>query len=94
MSVIAASSRFTAPEHVLSRNVGDEAVLLQLELETYFGLDPVGRRSWELLCGGHSVADAAVELAKEYQVLAPQAEADLLVFAGQLLHAGLLVHSA
>lgn len=93
LTSVVSTSRFTSPEHVLARNVADEAVLLQLEAESYFGLDPVGRRSWELLCAGHSLASAATELSKEYTVTVAQATADLIVFAGALVEAGLLTIS-
>src|SRR5690606_25513702 len=43
--------RLRLPEHVLTRTVGDETVLLDLESEEYYGLDGVGARFAELIGG-------------------------------------------
>lgn len=91
---IESTSTFATPDHVLARNVGNEAVLLQLELEEYFGLDPVGRLGWELLTAGHDIGGAARLISEEYDVSAERAQSDLVGFAGQLLKAGLLIHVA
>ena len=41
--------RYRIPEDVVSREVGGEAVLLNLATGTYFGLDGVGTEIWNLL---------------------------------------------
>ena len=41
--------RLTVPEHVASRDLDGELVLLNYDSETYFGLDEVGTRIWEVL---------------------------------------------
>ena len=42
-------ARLQISEQVVTRRVGDETVLLNLESGIYFGLDPVGSRFFELL---------------------------------------------
>lgn len=42
-------ARLKIPDQVVTRQVSDETVLLNLESGTYFGLDPVGSRFLELL---------------------------------------------
>ena len=75
----------------MSRLVGDETVLLNLESGLYFGLDNVGKRIWELVSGGSSLAETVGAVVAEYDVAMEQAEADVLEFAGILIERGLLV---
>jgi hypothetical protein len=57
-----------APEHVLVRELGGESLLLNLESETYFGLDDVGTRMWTLLVERPSIQHALEALQREYGV--------------------------
>jgi hypothetical protein len=36
----------------MARTVGDETVILDLANGTYYGLDPVGARMWQLMSEG------------------------------------------
>lgn len=56
------------PAHVHVRAVADELVILSLESEEYFGLDPVGTRIWQLLGSHPTVGDAFDALLQEYDV--------------------------
>ncbi len=56
---------------------GDETVILQLKNGTYFGLDPVGTRVWQLLGDGLSPAEICARLAEEYDVAPAVLEADV-----------------
>jgi len=58
----------TLPDHVLVREVADEAVILSLESEEYFGLDPVGTRMFQLLREEATVQSAFHCLLIEYDV--------------------------
>jgi hypothetical protein len=60
--------RTTVPSHVLVRPVADELVLLSLESEEYFGLDPVGSRLWQLLDSSPTVQHAFDAMLAEYDV--------------------------
>lgn len=83
--------RFTRSHDVLSQAVGDEAVLLDLGSEQYFGLNPVGRRIWELLGEHTALVDVHRCLCDEFDAPPAQIEADLLALVGALHSAGLLV---
>ena len=50
--------RAFAPTHVLCKDLGDEAILLDLETETYFGLNAAGSRLWSLLTTAPTIRDA------------------------------------
>ena len=46
------SDRVLVSSQVVAREVGNETVLLDLESGTYYGLDPIGARMWNLDRGG------------------------------------------
>ncbi len=55
--------------NVLSSKIDEEAILMSIEAESYFGLDPVGSRIWELLSNQPATTNDLVEiLMKEYDV--------------------------
>ena len=74
----------------LSCDLQGEAVLLNLQSGTYFGLNPLGARIWELIQKPVKVSDVHHELLKEYEVDAIQCEADLLSFLKLLQSHGLI----
>lgn len=78
-----------SPE-ALSQAVAGETVLLDLRSEKYFGLNEVGTRAWALLQQTDDVASIRDRLLAEYDVAAPQLEADLNDLLGRLLAAGLV----
>jgi hypothetical protein len=69
---------------------GDEAVLLDLASERYFGLNAVGARTWQLLSTDPSAEAAFNTLLGEYEVAPAQLEHDLLVLLKQLADDGLV----
>ena len=83
-----------APEHVLVRELGGESLLLNLDSETYFGLDDVGTRMWTLLVDSPSIQHALEALHHEYGVEEDVLRHDLAALLGQLLEHGLLVVGA
>ena len=79
-----------APEHVLMRELDGESVLLNLDSETYFGLDQVGTRMWSLLTGAPSIQAAYDALLTEYDVTPDVLRQDMETLLGELLDHGLL----
>lgn len=78
------------PEHVVMRELEGEAVLLDLETETYFGLDEVGTRIWSELAAGASVDGACAALQREFEVEPGVLREDIEKLASELLGRGLL----
>ena len=64
--------------------VGDETVLLHLKSGTYFGLDAMGTRIWELLKEGMIPAEICARLEEEFDVERAVIEADTRNFLGDL----------
>ena len=78
------SDELQIPAEVVARRVGDETVLLHLPSGTYFSLDAVGARVWELLGAGRTLADACDVMLDEFEVSREQLEADVLKLAEEL----------
>jgi len=75
----------TASPDVIAREVGGEMVLMHLGSGTYFGLNPVGGRIWQLLDErSRTVADLAATITAEYEAPAEQVAADVLALADDL----------
>jgi len=71
------TDKVTIPEQVMARQVGEETVILDLASGTYFGLDPVGARIWQLLCEGRTLAEVCESMLAEYEVPRDEIERDL-----------------
>lgn len=71
------------------QEIGGEGVILDLATSTYFGLDEVGVRLWQLLQTNPNLQGACDALLSEYEVESAQLEQDLLKLVTQLCEAGL-----
>ena len=85
------TSKVTIPAQVMARLVGEEIVILDLASGTYFGLDPVGARIWELMGEGRTLAEICATMLEEYEVERAQLEEDVLRLAAELAERGLVV---
>lgn len=79
------------PSSVLFRDLGGEAVLLDLESGCYYGLDEIGTRIWSLLESHSDLDRLEEELCGEYDVGRENLRADLRTFVRTLTERGLLV---
>ena len=82
--------RITASQNVLVRELQGESVLLNLDSESYFGLDEVGTRIWTVLTSAPSIEAAVETLFAEYAVERDQLRADLARLVTTLTDAGLV----
>jgi hypothetical protein len=62
------TERVRVPEHVLTRVVDDELVLLNLRDEEFYGLDKVGATIWQALNDSATVSEAVSALLGEFEV--------------------------
>ena len=74
----------------LTARVDDDLVMLDPRQSRYFGVDPTGRRIWELLEEPRSVESLCTALQDEFEVSAETCRADVLAFLEQMSDAGLL----
>jgi len=85
------TDKVSTSDDVVAREVAGETVLLNLASGTYFGLNVVGGRIWQMLDSeGCTLAEVAEKLQDEFDVSADQAAADVLSLAGNLVEHGLL----
>lgn len=80
----------TPSADALFREIGGEAVLLNLASGEYFGLDPVGTRIWGLLAEQRQVHAVLSLLVAEYDAPAERLERDLLDLIVRLVEKGLV----
>jgi hypothetical protein len=88
------TDHFIISEEVLSQEVNGETVLLDLEGESYFGLNEVGTRIWQLLNERLNVGLVLDALDDEYDVGREQLETDVEELLESLLGSGLIKLSA
>ena len=82
--------KFLIPPNVMAREVGEETVILDLASGTYFGLDSVGARVWQLVGEGRSLGDICDVLLQEYEVDRATLVADVVRLAADLSARGLV----
>ena len=85
------ADRVRIPQEVLARQVGEETVMLDLANGTYFGLDPVGARIWQLLVEGKPLVEICDVMEGEYDATRDDIERDLLSLLDDLKAHGLIV---
>ena len=84
------SDRVKTPPEVMTRTVGEEVVILDLATGTYFGLDPVGARMWELMADGKTLGEVCDRMLDEYEVSREALEGDVLHLTEELTTQGLI----
>ncbi len=79
------------PETVLFRELEGELVLLSLARGTYFSLDPIGTRFWQLIqaCGG-DLRQVVTTFREEFDVSEQRCREDLAALTASLCEHGLL----
>ena len=84
------SDNVTIPPQVMARLVGDETVILDLASGTYYGLDPVGARIWQLIAEGKALAGVCETVLEEFDVSRETLERDVLQLTQELSAKGLV----
>jgi hypothetical protein len=69
--------KVSVPSHVLVRVFENESVILNLNSESYHGLDEVGTRMWTALTQAASIQEAFEALLSEYEVEPTRLRQDL-----------------
>jgi hypothetical protein len=92
MELSLGASITVAPD-VVFRELQGEAVLLNLESGTYFGLNEIGTRIWQLIGEHGTLQKVFDQMCHEYDVAPATLESDLHGLVGELSANGLVVVS-
>ena len=84
------TDRIRVPRDVLISRLQEESVLLNLDNESYYGLDDVGTRMLSVLNSSDSVQSAWLQLVDEYDVDREVLRDDLVSLVERLLEQGLV----
>lgn len=84
------NSRVVQSPDTLINIIEGESVLLNLDNESYYGLDAVGTRMWELLTTSNSIQAAYDALLDEYEVEPERLRHDVQALIGRLVDQGLV----
>ena len=82
---------FEPAPQALAREVGTELVVLNLQADTYYGLNAVGARIWTLLGQHMPVGDILAVLAAEFDAPEPVLKADLNALVDALVENELVI---
>ena len=83
-------TRVAVSSEVMLQELGGESVLLDLKTESYFGLDAVGTRIWQLFEQDGDLEVVQAALLDEYDVDAARLEHDLKALVERLVDVGLI----
>ncbi len=78
------------PDSVLYQELEEEAVLLNMANQQYYGLNDVGAQMWRSLMEARNIAAAEDLLVDMYEIERPALRSDLETLVRDLLKAGLL----
>lgn len=85
---------FIKKSNVFDAHLNEELVMVCLDRDSYFGLDEIGARVWEILGRPHSLREVCGILTNEYNVDAETAMAEISVLFDDLASNGLIIPSA
>lgn len=77
-------------DKIVYQKVEDETVLLDLENGSYYGLNSVGSRIWELLSEKQEIQSVFDSMIKDYEVKPEKLQQDILSLLHKLRTKGLI----
>ena len=84
------TQKITISDHALSQEVNGETVILDLKSESYFGLDEVGTRIWQLLQEHGEAKKVFDVMLDEFDVDADTLASDMKNLIDDLVDKGLI----
>jgi hypothetical protein len=78
-------------EQIIVQKGSQDVLLFNMEDGSYYALNEVGNRIWELCDGAHGMAEMVCVLAKEYDAPAEMIETDILEVLEDLRSRNLIV---
>ncbi len=87
---VSENSTIVAAREQVSSDLGGEVAILDLTVGTYYGLDEVGARVWELIQQPAAVSSVQAAIIGEYDVEPERAKRDVLALLQRLAEEGLI----
>lgn len=87
---IADDTTFAIRDDVISEEIEDELVVLDLEGDVYFSLNDVGRLIWEAISDGKTFSEVVDAICETYDVERDRASEDAVAFLEDTLDRELL----
>jgi hypothetical protein len=84
------SPKYRPSPNVLSRTIGTETILFDLQSSSYYSLNEVGGRFWRLVQDELGTEQILSTLIGEFDVERPALEADIISLVDRLQELGLL----
>lgn len=78
-------------DSLVASELDDGLVMMSLENNSYYGLDEIGKRVWEILDNKTSVDNLLLDLMSEYNVSRQECEQDILDLLESLQKENLIV---
>ena len=85
------NQKLTIPENTLFQELNGEIVILNIESESYYSLNPMGSKVWQLLADSETVKTAIEQLLQIYLVDQPNLHRDVTLLAQELVEEELLI---
>ena len=85
-------NQISISENALSQEVNGEIVILHYESESYYTLDTVGTKFWQLFTDSDSAETVIQQLVKMYTVDEAALRRDVTKFVEELVEEGLLIN--
>jgi hypothetical protein len=90
MKTYSHADSFVVCDGAMSRELGDETVILSLDTGNYFGLNPVGTEVWRRLRNDQTLGQLLAELAAGFDVAPETLERDVRRLLDDLCARGLV----
>ncbi len=87
---ITGMEKFQRADDLLGAAVGEELLMMSIEKGSYFSLNAVGGRIWELLETPISIDELVARLTAEYEVPADTCRREVATFLAKLHERGML----
>ncbi|MBV6627770.1 MAG: PqqD family protein [Rivularia sp. (in: Bacteria)] len=87
------NQKLSIPENVIAQELTGEIVILEMESESYYNLNSVASRIWELLTSLENVEASIQQLLQVYLVDEATLSQDVTNFADEFVQEGLLISS-
>jgi hypothetical protein len=82
--------KFTIPSDVLAQELAGEVVLMNIDNEMYYSLNPVGSQIWQLLSDRLDVETAIEQLLRRFDIDEATLRQDVTQLVDELVAQGLL----